>query len=138
MTTREEHPLDLFRRDFGSLFDRLWSGWLAPYSQEFGSMRVWDFDVTENDQEVTVRAEIPGFDEKELDVQLSNDVLTIKAEKEEKGKGREQFRSYHRTVTLPAGLDAEKVKATYRNGVLELHFPRTEGAKAKRIQIQGH
>jgi HSP20 family protein len=59
-------------------------GWLAPFEQNFGAMRMWDFDVKDNDQEIVVRAELPGFEANELDVQLNNDVLTIKAEKEQK------------------------------------------------------
>jgi HSP20 family protein len=134
VATRPEHPMDLFR----SPFDRLWNHWLAPWGgQGFEQMRVWDLDVSENDKEIVVRAEVPGFDEKELDVRLNNDVLTIRAEREEKAEGREQYRSFSRTVTLPPGVDADKAQATYRNGVLELHFPRPEGARARRIPIQG-
>jgi HSP20 family protein len=125
-------------RDFDTLFDRLMGGWLAPFDEDLRSMRVWDFDVAENDQEVRVRVEIPGFEENELDVQLSNDRLTIKAEKEVKCEGREEYRSFYRTVTLPSGINTEEAQATYRNGVLELHIPREKGAAPKHIKIQGH
>jgi HSP20 family protein len=135
LATRREHPLDRLRGDFDTLFDRLWSGWLAPYDQDLRNIRVWDFDVKENDQEIVVRAEIPGFKEDELDVQLNNDVLTIKAEKEQKGDGQEEYRSFFRTVMLPAGVNPDKVQATYQNGVLELHCPRAEGAQTKRIKV---
>jgi HSP20 family protein len=120
-----------------NLFDRFFGGWLTPSSEDLGPMRMWDFGVTENDKEIVVRAEMPGFDEKDLDVQLHDDVLTIKAEKEQKGDGQEEYRSFYRTVTLPQGIDAEKVQASYRNGVLELHIPRPEGSQAKRIPVQG-
>jgi HSP20 family protein len=119
-----------------TLFDRLWRGWLGQFEQEFEPVRLWDFDVQENDQEIVVRAEMPGFEENELDVQLSNNVLTIKAETETKGDRQEEYRSFYRSVTLPSGVNAEKVQATYRNGVLELHVPRTEEARPRRIQIQ--
>jgi HSP20 family protein len=115
----------------------MWGGMLAPSEQGFGPMRLWDLGVTENDKEVVVRAEIPGFEEKELDIQLHNDVLTIKAEKEQKGEGREEYRSYSRTITLPPGVEAEKAQASYRNGVLEMRFPRAESSRPRRIAIQG-
>ena len=132
-----QHPLDQFHQAFDSLFDRFFGSFPMMSGQEPGSMRMWDFGLTENDKEIIVRAEMPGFEESEIDVQLNNDTLTIRAEKEQKGDGREEFRSFFRTITLPSGVDAEKAQATYRNGVLELHFPRPEGAQARRIHVKG-
>ncbi|MDB5312811.1 MAG: heat shock protein Hsp20 [Gemmataceae bacterium] len=132
MAQRREHPLAQLARDFDSLFGML--GGLAP---DLGAMRVWDFDVTENDKEVVVRAELPGFEEKEIDVQINRDTLTIRAEKEQKGDRQEEYRSFFRAVTLPPGVDPENARATYRNGVLELHIPREAGARSKRIAIEG-
>jgi HSP20 family protein len=137
MTMPPQHPLEQFHQAFESLFDRFFGNFPMLSGQDFGPTRLWDFGVTENDKEVTVRAEMPGFEENEIDVQLNNDMLTIRAEKEQKGGSREEYRSFYRTVTLPSGVDAEKAQATYHNGVLELHFPRPEGAQAKRIQVQG-
>src|SRR5258708_34154943 len=122
LTARRNHPLERLQRDFDTLFDQLWRGGLGgltPFDQEFGTIWVWDFDVTENDREILVRAELPGFEPNELDVQLDNDVLTIKAEKEKKGNRREEYRSFFRSIALPPGIDGENAKATYRNGVLE-------------------
>jgi len=134
---RRQHPVDLFRQQFDTLFDNLFRPWFGGIGPDLSEVRVWDFDVTEGDGEIAVRAEMPGFDEKELDVRLDNDVLTIQARKEEKGEGREEYRSFFRQVTLPSGIDPEKVEASYRNGVLELHIPRPEGHRAKRIAIRG-
>src|SRR5690242_5146218 len=128
MTPRREHPLMRLQRDFDNLFNSLWGGGLAPFDQEFGNMRIWDFNVKEDEKEIVVRAEMPGFEQNEIDVQINNDTLTIKAEKEQKGNGREEYRSFFRTITLPGGTNTEKAQATYRNGVLELHFPRSEEA----------
>jgi HSP20 family protein len=127
-----EHPVDLFRRQMDTLFDRFFGG----LSEDFGQNRFWDFGITEGDKEFVVRAEMPSFEEKELDVRLENDMLTINAQKEHKGDGTQEFRSFSRTVSLPAGVEADKVQATYRNGVLELHIPRPEGSMAKRIPVQ--
>jgi HSP20 family protein len=137
MTSRREHPLQRLARDFDTLFNRMWGGPLAPLDQDLDLVRVWDFDVSENDKEVVVRAELPGFEENEIDVQINNDTLAIKAEKEQKGDGQQEYRSFYRVVTLPSGIDAEKAQASYRNGVLELHIPRAAGGQPRRIQVQG-
>jgi HSP20 family molecular chaperone IbpA len=116
-----------------------------PTEEEFASERFCDVDMEEGDNEVTVRAELPGFDPNDLDVQVNNDLLTIKAEKKqeekaEEGRGRRserRYAMYRRTITLPPGTNPEKAEANYRNGVLELHFARSPGAKGKRIPIHG-
>ena len=140
LTRRERpyHPLDLFRHEMESLFDRFFGdGWLDSLTEEFGSTRGWGFDVDKTDQEIVVRADVPGFEENELDVRLDNDMLTIQAEKEQKGDNQRAHRRFFRQVTLPPGIDAETVQAAYRNGVLELHIPRPKGSQAKRIPVRG-
>jgi HSP20 family protein len=136
-TQRGNQPFDTFRRQFDSLFDRMWGAMLAPFTHEAGSMRIWDFGVTHNDNEIVVRAEMPGFEENEINVQLNGDVLTISAEKQDQGNGHEEYRSFFRSITVPSGIDPEQIQASYRNGVLELHIPRPQGSRPKRIQIQG-
>jgi HSP20 family protein len=135
LTTPRQHPLSLLRREIDSLFERFF-GEMPPFSGDFGSLHAWDFGVTESDKELVVRADVPGFEEEELEVTLSNDVLTIKAQKDNKGDGRQEYRRFYRSITLPSGIDTDKVKATYRNGVLELHIPRPEGSRGKRIPIR--
>ena len=137
MAPRRLHPLERLHRDFDTLFDRLMTGSMAPFEPEMELMRVWDFGVTENDKEIAVRAELPGFEENEIDIQMSNNILTIRAEKEQRGDQQEEYRSFVRSLTLPSGIDAEKAQATYRNGVLELHIPRAQGAQPRRIRVQG-
>src|SRR2546422_386982 len=117
---QREQSLARRQRGLESVVDRIFRGWLGPFGEEMGSMRLWDVNMTENDQEVVIRADVPGFEENELDVQVSGDMLTIKAEKERRDDGQEEFRSYFRSITLPAGIDANKIEATCKNGVLEL------------------
>jgi HSP20 family protein len=136
MATRREHPMARVQRDFDTLFNRLLGGgWLAPYEQDFEPLRVWDFDVTDNDKEIVVRAEMPGFAENEIEATLDNNVLTLKAEKEQKGDGREEYRNFYRTVALPPVINPDKAQATYHNGVLELHIPKAAEAQPRRISI---
>src|SRR5262245_17764044 len=135
LAPRHEHPLDRLQRDFDNLLSRVWGGWLAPSEADVDVIRFWDFDVSDTDKEVLVRAELPGFEENEIDVQINNNVLTIKAEEEQKGDGHREYRSFARAVTLPPGIDAENVQASYRNGVLELHIAKAPQAQPRRIKV---
>ncbi len=104
---------------------------------DFGEMRLWDLSLDENDKEITVRAELPGFDANQIDVQFHDDVLTIRAGKESKSDGGQEFERYERSIMLPSGANVDRAEADYRNGVLELRFPRTEQSKGKKIPIRG-
>lgn len=134
---RAQDPLDQFHREVDTLFNRVFGGAMAPFEEDWGMTRGWGFDVEEKDKEMIVRAEMPGFDEKEMDVRLENGVLTIQAEKEQTGDGQRNYRRFFRQMSLPPGIDAEKIHASYRNGVLELRMPRPEGSQAKRIPVHG-
>ncbi len=137
---KKDQPIARLRDEFESLFDRFMSRWPAPFDAEYGFDTLWGLDVEDRDNEIFVRAEIPGFEADELDVQLGDRLLTIKAEKKTEGKegngSAEEYRSYHRSITLPEGIKAEGIEAKYRNGVLELHLPKSEEAKPKRIPVQ--
>ncbi len=118
LSTERAHPLEQFRREFDTLFDRFFGGFPEPFDREFGEMRRWDFGMEDRGNELVVRAEMPGFEEKDLDVQLHDNVLTIRAERQEGDGDERRSSSFRRTVTLPAGTDADQVTATYHNGVL--------------------
>jgi HSP20 family protein len=125
---------DDFSRGFDlSPFDGGWSWGFSP-----------PVDVREDEKEVTVKAELPGMEEKDIEVNLADNGLTIKgekkAEKEEKGKDnwyREtSYGAFHRFIPLPEGLDKEKVDARFKNGVLTVTLRRLEEAKGKKIAIK--
>jgi HSP20 family molecular chaperone IbpA len=95
----------------------------------------WDVNMDETDKEVVVRAEAPGFEPGEFDIDVRGDMLTIRAEHKEtedqakEGAARQWgSRRLERSFTLPVTVDPDKVEAHYRNGVLEVHLPRTEQA----------
>jgi HSP20 family protein len=100
-------------------------------------------DVSETDKGVEVTVELPGVDEKDIDVSLANDVLTIKGEK--KSETEKTAKDYHlieraygafeRSTRLPCEVDASKVKAEFKNGVLKVKLPKTPEAKAKSHKI---
>ncbi|HXG12049.1 MAG TPA: Hsp20/alpha crystallin family protein [Gemmataceae bacterium] len=144
LVPHKEHPLEQLREEFDALFDRFLSRWVEPFGMDFGLSRFWGFDLEEKDDEVVIRAEVPGFEPGDLDVQLSGNLLTIKAEKKEETKGKrgdgryeeQRYRTFRRTVTLPRGIDPSKIEARYHNGLLEVHVPRSEQARPKRITVK--
>ena len=100
-------------------------------------------DVSESEHEFVVRAELPGMSHEDIDINVQENVLTLKGEKkQEKKEEKENFHRLERTYggfsrsfTLPAGVKPEDIKATFKDGVLEVTMPKTEEAKPKKIAI---
>jgi len=136
LAPRDQHPLARLRDEFDEMFDRFLSRWPAPFEVGSTRERFWGFDVEDHDQEVVVKAEVPGFDAGDLDVQVSGQTLTIQAEKKHESKEEQGYSRFYRAVTLPAGINRDRIEARYRNGVLEVHVPKTEEARGKRIPVQ--
>jgi len=133
--------IDTLRREM----DRLWERFFGERPIDWvGSAWVPPLDVSETKNDVVVKAELPGIDPKEVEVTLSNGVLTIKGEKkQEKEEKDENFhlveRSYGafvRSVKLPVDVQEDKVKASYKDGVLKIVLPKAERAKEKAIKVE--
>jgi HSP20 family protein len=100
-------------------------------------------DVYEDEHNVTLKIEVPGIDEKDIDVRIENNTLTVhgerKIEKEEKEENyrrvERQYGSFTRTFNLPPTVDAEKVQADYDKGVLKVTLPKKAEAKPKQIKV---
>ncbi|MCS6851443.1 MAG: Hsp20/alpha crystallin family protein [Gemmataceae bacterium] len=144
LAAREEFSPERFRQEFDALFDRFFRGWPALAGPWWTGDWTWGLDVHDDGSEVTVRAEAPGFEAQDFDVQISGNLLTIRAERkheERKSKGdarfaEERYSQFRRAVTLPDGLDVDKVEARYRNGVLEVRIPRKPEAKGRKIHVK--
>ncbi|HOT45365.1 MAG TPA: Hsp20/alpha crystallin family protein [Spirochaetota bacterium] len=105
-------------------------------------------DVHEDDKAVHVKAEIPGLDEKDLNVTLKENMLTIAGEKKEEKTEEDKSRNYYycersfgsfsRTIVLPEGIKADEVKANYKNGILDIELPKEEAAQPKKINVEVH
>ena len=101
-------------------------------------------DITEDDKEYLVKAELPEVKKEDIKLSVDNDVLTItgerKFEKEEKGKKyhrvERSYGSYARSFTLPEDADAEKIAADYKDGLLAVHVPKTKQSKPKAIDVK--
>ncbi len=128
--------------------DRFWDDFFGPGPR--GLMRPgseeWTpaVDVAETPEKVTVKAEVPGMDPKNIDISLVGDVLTIKGEKKsEREETKENYHlversygSFSRALRLPAAVDADKIEANYEKGVLTVSCPKTEPVKPKAIEIK--
>ena len=130
------------RDEFDRMFDRFsrhWPGMGLLRGNE--SPWHWDLEVREEDKAIAVRADLPGFAASDIDLQVTDDRFTIRAahksEVDEKDKGwTRQRREYFQTVPLPSAVDAEKIDAHFRNGVLTVRLPKTERAAGRRVAIR--
>jgi HSP20 family protein len=138
--TREYTPFELLNREFPALFNRVFGGWPMTYEPPWEMAEPWGLTLDEMEEEFVVRVEVPGYEAGELEVNLTGDVLTIRAEHKEKAKGelpaKRRYDRFERTVTLPAGILPEKIEARCINGVLEIHLPRTPEVKPRRIEVK--
>ncbi len=136
----------LFRREFDDLLEKFFGEEPMVSRGIFSRSFSPAVNIAENDNEVIVTAEIPGMEKNDLDVSLSGDVLTIKGEKkvehEEKAENfhrvERSYGSFSRSFTLPCDIQADKVDATYKDGVLTLKLPKTEHCKSKSVKITLH
>jgi HSP20 family protein len=134
MQTRSADPIAALRREFDSLIDQFF-GESSPGAQ--GQYGGWGLEVEDKGNEYVVHAEAPGFEPGDFDVQLTGDLVTVKAEKKQESKEKgTRYRSYERTFSLPYGTTAENVEARYRNGVLEMHLPKSKEALGRKIEVK--
>ena len=122
------------------------SRWFDDFATEpvLGGTRIPAVDVRETDAEYLMEVELPGLTEKDVEVKLDNNLLTISSQKEgakeEKKNGyvlRERRASrFSRSFVLPEGVDREKIAAEFKNGVLHLNFPKVPAAKPKTIEVK--
>jgi len=139
------------RDEVDQLFDFAFGRFLAPNGVGGADTQSFDFrgpavDLYEDKDGVTVQAELPGLKKEDIHVNLADGYLTISGERkqEKKQEGAESHRAerYHgrfqRVISLPAEVDAEKIKASYTDGILTVTLPKTEKAKPKQIQINAN
>lgn len=154
------HPLETIRRDIEGMFDRYFHNW-----PDFGQMLQWPefepfrslelperlkhwgatprVDVSESDRSYELTAEIPGMEENDVEVTLTENMLTITGEKQEESEQKEKsyhvrerrYGSFRRTFTVPADVDANKISARFDKGVLTVSLPKARRPRGKRRQI---
>jgi HSP20 family protein len=145
------HPFLALRGEVNRLFDDFVDGgWRHPFGRDpwprlertFG-MIFPVVDAAESEKEYRITAELPGMTDKDVEVALANGVLTLKGEKKEEKEEKEKdyymsercYGSFHRSFPLPEDVDAERVEAKLKDGVLTVLLPRTGQAQANRKTI---
>ena len=136
------HAFDRFAT-LRSEMDHLFDSSLGPVFRTPGSFSRWTpaLDVYQDKDQFTVVAELPGLKKEDIALSLHDGVLTISGERKQEKKSEEGYRNerffgrFQRSVTLPPGIDGNKVKATYEDGVLKVVLAKEEEAKPKKIEV---
>lgn len=133
------------RSEMNRLFDNFFREPLGAMSESFGfgGQFAPTLDISESDKEVTVHAELPGVDPKDLDITVTADRLTISGEKREtfektdKNVHQKEIRSgkFSRSVSLPSGVDTQNVVAEHKNGVLTIRLKKNEAVAGRKISV---
>lgn len=138
-------PFFQLHREMNRLFDDFFTDFGAPSllsDAGGGRARPVHMEYKDTDRALEIDAELPGVEEDDIDVQLQDNLLTIKAEKrfeeEEEGRSTRSYSSFSRSVALPYDVDGDRVEATFKNGVLKLTLPKPPeiAAKTKKIAVQ--
>jgi|HigsolmetaAR201D_1030396.scaffolds.fasta_scaffold06252_5 HSP20 family protein len=125
--------------DLGSRFDRMFED---LFDRTDGTRRL-AIDVIDEDDAIVVRADVPGIDPDKVKVEVKDDILTVSAEFEESSEEKDKrflrrerrYGSFTRSIALPPGVNPDAIKATHKNGVVEIRVPRPEPAEPKRVEI---
>jgi HSP20 family protein len=136
-------PLKRLQEDIDRLFEEPFGGWLAPTQ---GFFEGWGptVDVCEDKDNVFVKAELPGMKKEDIAVSMTGEMLNISGERKEEAefKDAQSYRSeryfgrFQRSIRLPAAVEAGKIEAHYKDGVLTVTCPKTEDAKRKQVEIK--
>jgi HSP20 family protein len=147
-------PFERFRREMDRLFDDFGGGLFGgslfdalPFRRTETAFRTMPVvDVAETDKAYEIKAELPGLDEKNIEVKVVNGVLSIKGEKQEEKEEKEKdyyrrersFGSFERSFQLPDDIEADKIEATFKNGLLSVTLPKSAAAQqqAKKINVK--
>jgi HSP20 family protein len=143
----EVSPLDAFQQEMNRLFDDFFKGFgLRPSMESVESFGAFapQVDMSEDDKSIKVIAELPGIDEKDIDINLSKDSLTIKGEKklekEQKGEqsyyAERSFGSFTRVIPLPTEVNPDKAEASFTKGVLTVSMPKMHEEKKEQKKIE--
>jgi HSP20 family protein len=135
---RVETPFGVVPEEFSNLFNRFF----LPVLEETAEWPYrWGLTLEDKEKEFLVRAELPGFALEEIKLEVLPERLTIEAEhkepvEKEGVKGPGAYTHVKRTITLPPEIALDKAEAIYRNGVLEVHFPRKPEVVARRVEVK--
>jgi HSP20 family protein len=157
MRPAQMDPFEAFRREMDRMFDRFWRGGfsLPSFRNMFEGQPSWPaeqgsafaipaIDFCEDEKAFHLTAELPGLSDKDINVTLSGDMLTITGEKRDEREEKDQnyhwserrFGSFRRAVQLPPHIDRDKIAANFKNGVLQIAMPKTPEAMQRQKKIE--
>ena len=134
VTYESDNPFSFLHRDMDRLFDDFFSGFdIEPFGKRYSSFSP-DIEVSESDKDIKVSVELPGLDEKDIDVSLTDDTLTISGEKKEEKESKEKgyymkersYGSFTRSIPLYTDVEADKIDAHFKKGVLTIKLPKSK------------
>ena len=136
--SRRVAPFGALQQEIDRVFDSF-ANWRGLEAMPFTP----SMEVTETDKAIEISTELPGMDEKDVEISIANDVLTIRgekrAEKEEKKKSyrliERSYGSFERSLALPPGMNADAVKANMSKGVLKITLPKPPEVQAQKVKI---
>jgi HSP20 family protein len=140
---RTDNPFLSLQSEVDRLFDDFTHGFPA-FGNGGGAKMLPTVDVAETDKDIEITAELPGLEEKDVQVNVADNILTIrgekKAEKEQKDKNyrlvERSYGSFERSLELPEGVNADTIKATIDKGVLKVVVPRPVPAQVKKVEVK--
>jgi HSP20 family protein len=142
----QEHPYEMWRSEVDRLFNRALATWpmAGNIAEQMAEHPFPDLDVKDTGKEVKITAELPGIDEKDIEVSMDETGLTLRGEKrEEQEEEREgyylserSYGSFYRHIPLPETLRTDDAKAKFKNGVLKITIPKSPEAESKRKALK--
>ncbi|MDH3285670.1 MAG: Hsp20/alpha crystallin family protein [Acidobacteriota bacterium] len=136
-------PLEAIERQMEDVFDRMFRGWPARRLETDYIGWVPPLDMVDRKSEIVLRADLPGLDRKDIQLSIEGGMLTLQGSRQEQQHDEgDDFNAmerwvgaFSRSIALPQGVDPERVTASFKNGVLEIHVPKTKKTKGKTIEI---
>lgn len=143
---QEVNPFWGLQRDMNRLFENFFDEFrISPFSER-GLSTFPKVNIKETDKQIKISAELPGLEAKDIDISISDNVLTLRGQKSEESESKDEnyylversFGSFNRTINLPAEVDSDKVRAEFKNGVLDIVLTKKPDSqqKTKKIEIK--
>jgi HSP20 family protein len=141
LTRTEANPLAMLQQEM----DRLFDGFSKSFTGLSSRTLMPSMDLAETEKEIELTAELPGMEEKDVQLNVVDNQLTIRGEKKNQREEKEKdyhlvernYGSFVRTVDLPPGVDLDSIKAVMSKGVLKVTVPKPAPAQAKKIEVKG-
>ena len=127
-----------------SLFDMMDELWRMPMETGLGQMEYPAVNISEDERNITVEAELPGMDKKDVDISLQNNMLILQGEKNFEDEQKQEnyqriersYGAFYRTIPLSSSVDEDNVKASFKNGILTITLPKKSVEQGKKIAIE--